>query len=152
MLLTRCKLATAALLLATALGLGVGHGVFQALAGEPANARTQAPPPPAANGTHDRDKGKVPLPSGAGVPQKQPEWKELFTLKHEGAVTAVAAGGGMVAVADAGCRLRLWDARDGKEMELPIRGAKFTTPAGTLRFTVNAAYLVVSDPARSVLR
>src|SRR5262249_60854377 len=111
MLLTRCKLATAALLLATALGLGVGHGVFQALAGEPANARTQAPPPPAANGTHDRDKGKVPLPSGGGVPQKQPEWKELFTLKHEATVTAGAAGGGIAAVAQPGSRARQLAAR-----------------------------------------
>ncbi len=82
----------------------------------------------------------------APVPQKPPEWKELFTLKQGEPVVAVAASGELIAVADASCRLRLWSARDGKESALPIRGAKFTKPANLLQFTVNDVFLVMSTP------
>jgi WD40 repeat protein len=84
------------------------------------------------------------LPAPPPPPRKQPAWKELFTLKHDAEVTAVAANGKMVAAAEAGCRLRLWGARDGKELDLEVRGATTPLPANALRFTAKDAYLMMT--------
>lgn len=85
-------------------------------------------------------------------PKKPTVWKELFVVEQQSPVTAVAASPEMIAVADESCRLRLWDARSGKELELPVRGARFTQPGGSLRFTSNDTYLVMAGRAGGIIR
>jgi RNA polymerase sigma factor (sigma-70 family) len=137
MLLTKLKGAAAVLLAVIVLGAAFTVYTYQAPAQELAQVR------------------KTEIVQKSGATPDHPankEWRELFALKHEDAVTAVAANGTMIAVADEGCRLRLWDARAGKELEVSLRGARFTKPADTLRFMANDGYLVMSGPASGVVR
>lgn len=137
MLLSKLKLAPTMALWAVLVA-----GAVLAAAAAPGGP-TPAPPKP---------QGPAGAPAPPPLAERQPDWTELFTLNQGEVVTAVAASGEMVAVADTGCRLRLWSGRDGKELDLPVRGAKCATPADALRFSARDAYLVMSTPGGTAMR
>jgi RNA polymerase sigma factor (sigma-70 family) len=139
MLITTARLTSVAVVFA-ALATGA---VFSA----PSEPPITGPPIPRSN-----DPGERVSYQPAPAPARRPEWKELFVLKHKADVTAVAASSEMVAVADAGCQLRLWGATDGKELTLEIRGARSLVPADLLWFTANDQYLILSSPSGLVTR
>ena len=126
MTIRKLKLATGLLFLGTGFG-AVALGTL---------AEAEAKPGP------HRIYVKAPVPTEA-----KRTWKELFAVTHGAAVTAVAMNDEMIATAGDDCTLKLFNPKDGKQLELPIRGARFTIPADGLRFVAKGKYLMMTMDA-----
>ena len=89
----------------------------------------------------------------APVPERQPEWKAVFTLEHTHRVAAVAASKDLiVAAADVGPvpiaeYVRFWNVSDGKASDLKITRGGFNAPVrfNFLRFTTDDTYLIMGS-------
>jgi RNA polymerase sigma factor (sigma-70 family) len=100
--------------------------------------------------------GDSPPAAGSKAPAaKPPQWKTALTVTNKGAVTAVALGADMLAVADDGPQpppLRLWDPSSGKPHPLEVRGGWPNQPIDALRFLPDERFLVAAAPPGWVTR
>ncbi|MEO2092245.1 MAG: sigma-70 family RNA polymerase sigma factor [Gemmataceae bacterium] len=85
----------------------------------------------------------------APVPaEKKQTWKELFAVKHETEVSAVAISDEILATAghpgDRSCNLKLWKPKDGEPLGLEVRGAWYKDAPNVLRFVSGGKYLMLT--------
>ncbi len=93
----------------------------------------------------------------APVPEKKlQEWKELFAVKVESAVTAVAVCEDMLvtgyAAGDRGCNIHTWNPNDGAMLGTRIRGPFSHIAPDAMRFVAEGKYLVMTVPGAGIAR
>lgn len=102
------------------------------------------------------DEAKV-LRRNAPVPaEKLREWKELFAVKHESAVSAVAVCEDMLvtgyAAGDRGCNIHAWNPKDGEMLDIRIRGPFSHVAPDALRFVADGKRLMMTVPGGGIAR
>jgi RNA polymerase sigma factor (sigma-70 family) len=134
MFLAKLSVTSIALLLACLTGIGMATLTLRAAQGQ-SHDEGSPPKAPTARAPQAAAQGSSPgaLSNGAAQDAK-PAWREIVTMKHEHAITAIACSADWSVAGDEGGHLFAWDTKTGKNRTPNIGGG---TTIDRLQFTAD---------------